>query len=113
MNRSSFASVAPFYLSSFAWNFALGMTYILIPLYARSLGMSGVQIGTLLALPVILPVVPRMLTVGDIRGHEKVPVCGQVKSLSLACRRVFWARAVTVAMPTIVSTSQMATTRRR
>jgi hypothetical protein len=46
---------------------------------------------------VILPVVPRMLTVGDIRGHEKVPVCGQVKSLSLACRRVFWARAVTVA----------------
>jgi MFS family permease len=57
MNRSSFASVAPFYLSSFAWNFALGMTYILIPLYARSLGMSGVQIGTLLALPVILQIV--------------------------------------------------------
>lgn len=49
-----FADVAPFFLSSFAWNVALGMTFILIPLYARSLGMSGVQIGTLISLPVVL-----------------------------------------------------------
>lgn len=49
---SNFATVAPFFLSSFFWNVALGMTYILIPLYARSLGMSGVQIGTMIALPV-------------------------------------------------------------
>lgn len=48
--------IAPFFLSSFAWNVALGMTYILIPLYARSLGMSGVQIGTLIALPVVLQI---------------------------------------------------------
>lgn len=48
--------VAPFFLSSFAWNVALGMTYILIPLYARSLGMSGVQIGTLISLPVVLQI---------------------------------------------------------
>jgi predicted MFS family arabinose efflux permease len=50
----NFSAVAPFFLSSFAWNVALGMTYILIPLYASSLGMSGVQIGSLLSLPVIL-----------------------------------------------------------
>lgn len=50
----SFAAVAPFFLSSFAWNVALGMTFILVPLYARSLGMPGVQIGILIALPVVL-----------------------------------------------------------
>jgi DHA1 family multidrug resistance protein-like MFS transporter len=46
-------SVLPFFLSSFAWNFALGMTYPLVPLYANQLGMSGVGIGTLVALPVL------------------------------------------------------------
>jgi MFS family permease len=48
--------VTPFFLSSLAWNVALGMTYILVPLYARSLGMSGVQIGTLISLPVIVQI---------------------------------------------------------
>ena len=52
----SFTAVAPFFLSSFAWNVALGMTSILVPLYARSLGMSGVRIGTLIALPVVLQI---------------------------------------------------------
>jgi MFS family permease len=63
MNRptASFAAVAPFFLSSFTWNFALGMTYILIPLYARSLGMSGVQIGTLVAVPVVLQIIFSLL----------------------------------------------------
>ncbi|MBE0619886.1 MAG: MFS transporter, partial [Burkholderiales bacterium] len=46
-------SVRPFFLSSFTWNFALGMTYPLVPLYANELGMSGVGIGTLVALPVL------------------------------------------------------------
>lgn len=49
-------AVAPFFLSSFAWNFTLGMTYILIPLYARSLGMAGLQIGMLVALPIVLQI---------------------------------------------------------
>ncbi len=59
MNRPalSFAALAPFFLSSFAWNFALGSTYILVPLYALSLGMTGVQIGALVALPVVLQVI--------------------------------------------------------
>ena len=45
--------LAPFLLSSFSWNFALGMTYPLVPLYAERLGMSGMGIGTLVALPVL------------------------------------------------------------
>lgn len=53
---SGFADVAPFFFSSFAWNVALGMTFLLIPLYAKALGMSGVEIGSLIALPVILQV---------------------------------------------------------
>ncbi|MGV3654625.1 MAG: MFS transporter [Noviherbaspirillum sp.] len=47
----------PFYLSSIAWNFALGMTYILVPLYARSLGMPGVEIGILVSAPVVLQMI--------------------------------------------------------
>lgn len=50
------SSVLPFFLSSLAWNFALGMTYPLVPLYANALGMSGVGIGTLVALPVVVQI---------------------------------------------------------
>ena len=49
-------AVLPFFLSSFTWNFALGMTYPLVPLYANQLGMSGVGIGTLVALPVLVQI---------------------------------------------------------
>src|SRR5260370_11608644 len=48
---------APFYSSAFAWNFALGMTQLLIPRYARELGYSGVAIGSLIALPIIVQMV--------------------------------------------------------
>lgn len=46
-----------FYASSFMWNFALGLTYLLIPLHARDLGMSGLTLGSLIALPVVLQLV--------------------------------------------------------
>ncbi len=45
---------APFYLCTLLWNACLGMTHPLIPLYADSLGMSGLAIGSLIALPVVL-----------------------------------------------------------
>src|SRR5260221_4777394 len=48
---------APFYSSAFTWNYALGMTQLLIPLYARELGYSGVAIGSLIALPIIVQMV--------------------------------------------------------
>ena len=40
-----------FFLSAFAWNFALSMSYLLVPLYALDLGYSGLQIGSLIGLP--------------------------------------------------------------
>jgi MFS family permease len=48
---------APFYSSAFTWNFALGMTQLLIPLYALQLGFSGIAIGTLISLPIIVQVI--------------------------------------------------------
>lgn len=45
-----------FFLSAFAWNFALSMSYLLVPLYALDLGYSGLQIGSLIGLPILLQV---------------------------------------------------------
>lgn len=50
------AMFVPFFASAFAWNVGLGMSHILIPLYADHLGYSGVAIGSLVALPVALQI---------------------------------------------------------
>jgi MFS family permease len=50
-----------FFLASFAWNYGLGMTYVVVPLYAHSQGLSGVEIGTLFSLPVFAQVVFNLL----------------------------------------------------
>ena len=42
----------PFFLASFVWNYGLGMTYVVVPLYAYSQGLSGTEIGTLFSIPV-------------------------------------------------------------
>ncbi len=57
MNPSIYRVFAPFYSSALAWNYALGMTQLLIPLYARDLGYSGVAIGSLIALPIVVQMV--------------------------------------------------------
>jgi MFS family permease len=41
-----------FFLSSLAWNLGLGMTWLAVPLYAYSQGLSNAEIGLLFALPV-------------------------------------------------------------
>jgi predicted MFS family arabinose efflux permease len=46
-------ALAPFFASTFVWNLALGMSHVLIPLYAYHLGYSGVAIGTLVSAPVV------------------------------------------------------------
>jgi len=53
--------LSPFYLSAFVWNLAHGMTNMLVPLYALELGMSGVRIGSLVAVPVVLQLVFNLL----------------------------------------------------
>jgi predicted MFS family arabinose efflux permease len=52
---------APFFSSGLTWNFALGLTHLLIPLYARELGFSGIAIGSLIALPVAVQIVFNLL----------------------------------------------------
>jgi MFS family permease len=44
----------PFFLASFAWNYALGMTWLVVPLYAASKGLSGGELGLLFSLPAIV-----------------------------------------------------------
>ena len=43
---------APFFLASGAWNLGLGMTWLAVPLYAASQGLSNAEIGALFAVPV-------------------------------------------------------------
>jgi MFS family permease len=54
-------ATAPFFASAFAWNLALGMSHVLVPLYAYHLGYSGVEIGTLVSSPVIAQIVFNMI----------------------------------------------------
>jgi MFS family permease len=42
-----------FFAASSAWNFGLGMTWLAVPLYAQSQGLSNAQIGVLFAAPVL------------------------------------------------------------
>ena len=70
MDSSVTRIFAPFYSSAFAWNFALGMTQLLIPLYARELGYSGVEIGSLIALPIVVQMVFNLIEAGVIRELE-------------------------------------------
>ena len=44
---------ASFFLASLAWNFGLGMTWLAVPLYAYSQGLSNAEIGILFAVPVL------------------------------------------------------------
>ncbi|MGE0875182.1 MAG: MFS transporter [Burkholderiales bacterium] len=43
----------PFFFASFAWNYGLGMTWLVIPLYAHAQGLSAAEIGVLFSVPVV------------------------------------------------------------
>ncbi|HWP25864.1 MAG TPA: MFS transporter [Xanthobacteraceae bacterium] len=49
----SSSSAVPFFVGSYTWNFALGTSMLVVPLYAHHLQMSGTQIGVLLGFPVV------------------------------------------------------------
>ncbi|HVB48483.1 MAG TPA: MFS transporter, partial [Burkholderiales bacterium] len=42
-----------FLSAAFVWNYGLGLTYVMVPLYAHSQGLSGAEIGILFSLPVL------------------------------------------------------------
>ncbi len=43
----------PFYFASLAWNLGHGMSWMALPLYAASQGLSNTQIGVLISIPVL------------------------------------------------------------
>jgi MFS family permease len=45
-----------FFIASLVWNFGLGMTWLVLPLYAASQGLSNAQIGALFSAPIIAQV---------------------------------------------------------
>ncbi|HEY5636621.1 MAG TPA: MFS transporter [Burkholderiales bacterium] len=51
----------PFFLTTLVWNYGLGMTYVVVPLYAHAQGLSGAEIGTLFSLPVVAQVAVNLL----------------------------------------------------
>ena len=52
-HRARSGALWPFFLAAGAWNFALGMSYVLVPLHAYELGYSSLAIGGILSLPVV------------------------------------------------------------
>lgn len=46
----------PFHLTALAWNYGLGMTWLVVPLYAYQQGLSNAEIGALFAAPVLAQV---------------------------------------------------------
>jgi MFS family permease len=68
---------APFFLASAAWNFGLGMTWLAVPLYAYSQGLSNAEIGALFAAPVLAQA-PLNLVGGaytDRIGGRRIMLC--------------------------------------
>jgi MFS family permease len=53
--------VQPFFVASLAWNLGLGMTWLAVPLYAQSQGLSNAEIGGLFAAPVLAQAVLNLM----------------------------------------------------
>ena len=84
-----------FFLASWAWNFGLGMTWLAVPLYAHSQGLSNAEIGVLFAAPVLAFSTPRVrwtaptcdnFRLADIDGDGRADAC-VLDGPALACAR--------------------------
>lgn len=86
-------SPLPLFLVSFTWNYGLGMTYVVVPLYAHSQGLSGVEIGTLFSMPVFVQVVFNLIggAYTDRIGGRKI-MLGACLLLSLGAVAFVFAR---------------------
>ncbi|HLQ26444.1 MAG TPA: MFS transporter [Acidiferrobacterales bacterium] len=52
----SSASPIPFFVGCYTWNFAFGVSMMVVPLYAHQLNMSGFAIGSLIGIPVVIQI---------------------------------------------------------
>ncbi len=86
----------PLFLVSTTWNYGLGMTYVVVPLYAHSLGLSGVEIGLLFSVPTIAQVVFNLIggAYTDRIGGRKIMLTSCVLlalgALEFIVARGFW-----------------------
>ena len=89
-------SPLPLLLVSLAWNYGLGMTYVVVPLYAHSQGLSGVEIGFLFSIPTIAQVVFNLVggAYTDRIGGRKIMIGSCVLlalgAVEFAFARGFW-----------------------
>jgi len=87
----------PFFLSSFAWNYGLGMTWLAVPLYAHQQGLSGAEIGLLFSVPVLAQVVINVLggAYADRFGGRRIMQAAcwllALAAFELAFAQGFWA----------------------
>lgn len=86
----------PLFLVSLTWNYGLGMTYVVVPLYARSQGLSGVEIGFLFSMPVFVQVVFNLIggAYTDRIGGRKIMLAAcfllGIGALEFVFARGFW-----------------------
>lgn len=87
----------PFFLASFAWNYGLGMTWLAVPLYAHSLGLTGAQIGLLFSVPVVAQIALNLVggAYVDRFGGRRIVLISSwlfvVAAVDLVFARGFWA----------------------
>ncbi|MBC7803138.1 MAG: MFS transporter, partial [Candidatus Parcubacteria bacterium] len=79
-----------YFLASFTWNYSLGMTWLVVPLYAYSKGFSGAELGMLFSLPSIAQLVLNLV------GGAYVDRFGGKRMVLVSC---FLMAAGALAMP--------------
>lgn len=64
----------PFFLASFAWNYGLGMTWLVVPLYGHARGLSGWELGLLFSLPSTIQIFINLLggAYVDRKGGKRI-----------------------------------------
>ncbi len=89
-------SPLPLFLVAFTWNYGLGMTYVVVPLYAHSQGLSGVEIGLLFSVPAVAQVVFNLIggAYTDRIGGKKIMLVASLLlalgALEFVFARGFW-----------------------
>lgn len=86
----------PFFAASFVWNYGLGMTWLAVPLYAHSQGLSAAEIGVLFSVPVLAQITINLVggAYTDRVGGRRVMIASclamALGGLELSFAQGFW-----------------------
>lgn len=88
----------PFFLASFAWNYALGMTWLVVPLYAHAKGLSGAELGILFSAPSIAQLAINLVggAYVDRKGGKRIMLASSVLLAAGAAAMPFTERFATL-----------------